>query len=163
MPEVGTRVSWTECLVVGIVVFGLVGTGGVLLLLAGVVSFIRSDTRFWDAVKGTDPSVVACAATAAAIVGVAAWRAMVATTDSGARHGAAAGFVVGLAAHPVGWVLYLIVHVLREPIPAGQSVYAMAFGVAAMTVTFTFSSLVFLGWMSAPLFAALGYLVKRIL
>ena len=132
-----------------------------MILLAGLVRVLRSDAGFLDVLKGMDPTVAACAATAAALVGVA-WRLIVATTDSALRLGAWAGLVVGLVAHPLCWFLYLFVHVAREPIPAGQSVYSMGFGVAFMTAVYTFSSLMILGWMSVPLCAALGYLAKWI-
>ena len=62
------RVTWTECLLVGVLLFGLAGTGGVLLLLAGLIRLIRSDEGLWE---GLDLTLVAFAATAAALAGVA--------------------------------------------------------------------------------------------
>ena len=162
MPEAKARVTWTECLLAGILVFGLAGTGSLLILLAGLVRLIRSDASFLDVLEGTVTTVAAFAATAAALVGVGAWRLIVATTDSPLRLGAYAGFVVGLIAHPLCWFLYLAVHVAREQIPLGQSVYSMAFGVVFMTAVHTLSSLVIVGWMSVPLCAALGYMAKWI-
>ena len=37
------QVSWGECLFVGVVVFGLVGTGAFLGLLAAFVAYVRTD------------------------------------------------------------------------------------------------------------------------
>ena len=73
------RVSWAECLVIGFLVFGLAGTSGVLLLLVGLVRLIRTDQSSWDVI---DPTIVAFAATAAALTGVLAWRRIMATRDA---------------------------------------------------------------------------------
>ena len=63
-PMARIRVTWTECLLVGVLLFGLAGTGGVLLLLAGLIRLIRSDEGLWE---GLDLTVVAFAATAASL------------------------------------------------------------------------------------------------
>ena len=69
MPRAVMQVTWMKCVLAGILVFGLVGTGSLVLFLAGLVRLIRSDTSFLDALKGIGPGVVASAATAAAVTG----------------------------------------------------------------------------------------------
>jgi hypothetical protein len=135
------QVTWMECVLAGILVFSLVGTGSLMLFLAGLVRLIRSDTSFLDALKGIGPGVVASAATAAAVTGGTAWRLIVAMTDSHPTSGAMAGLVVGLVAHPLCWFLFLLFQVARDSTLRGQSVSSLVFGLVWMTATFTFSSL----------------------
>ena len=42
-----TNVTWTECMIVGVLVFGVVGTSALLALLGGFIAYIRTDTDFW--------------------------------------------------------------------------------------------------------------------
>jgi len=52
--------------IVGVLVFGVVGTSTLLGLLGGFIAYIRADTDFW---RDLDPAAVICAATAAAVSG----------------------------------------------------------------------------------------------
>lgn len=53
------KVSWRESLVVGFLVFGLIGTASVLGLLIGFVTYIRTDTSISEMLN---PSIVASTA-----------------------------------------------------------------------------------------------------
>lgn len=142
-----------ECLLAGLV-FGLVGTAGLLLIFGGLIVFIRSDTSFRDYLRELDPTIVTCACLAASITGASAWRRIV-PKDSGPRRGALAGLVVGVAAHPVFWGLTCLFGAATDPNRAGIFLagipFAFMFG--------CFSSLGMAGWVTAPLGGFLGALV----
>jgi hypothetical protein len=153
------RVSWMECLLVGVFVFGIAGTGGVLLMLDGLVRFVRSGESVWD---GLDPTVVGFAVMAASLSGVVAWRVIVATKDSPPRRGTLAGLFVGIVAHPLCWFLVFGYQIARDPSLRSQSLQDVVFNLTFMTLWATTSSFGILGWISSPLGAMLGYLMKRI-
>jgi hypothetical protein len=158
---VATRVSWTECLLTGLLVFGLVGTGGLLLLIMGLVYLIRPDAG----TPGTfsfDPSVVAFATVAATLAGAAAWRLIVARSDCPPWRGAVAGLVVGFVAHPLCWFLMILYQTACDPSLRRASAHDVLFNLVFVTSWTSFASLGLVGWISMPLGAALGYLKKRI-
>lgn len=156
----GPRVTWTECLLVGLFVFGLGGTSGLLILIAGLVLLIRPGTSASEAFQ-FDPGVTAFAAASATLAGVLAWRLAVATHGSRPWRGALAGLVVGFVSHPLCWFLLLAYQTAREPAVRSQSPYDILWGQLFMTLWLSVSSLGLVGWMSMPLGAALGYLTRR--
>ena len=153
------RVGWGESLLVGIFVFGLLGTGGMLLGIEALTLLIREETV---GLKEFELPVVACAAAAASIVGVLSWRFVVATRESKPRRGIWAGVLVGLLGHPLCWFLATLVPILRDPSLRGQSLGDTAFNLVFMTLLMSFSSLGLVGWISIPLAATLGYWTRRI-
>jgi hypothetical protein len=157
-----TRVTWAECLLTGLFTFGLAGTGGLLVLIAGLILLIRPGTSLSEAF-GFDREMVAFAAGSATLAGAVSWRLIVRTPDSRPRYGALAGLVVGFAAHPLCWFLILAYQTALDPSPRGQSAYNVLFNQVFMTLWMSVSSLGLVGWASMPLGAALGYLAKRIL
>jgi hypothetical protein len=144
------NVTWTECVIVGVLVFGVVGTSTLLALLGGFIAYLRADTDFW---RDLDPAVVICAATAAAVSGTASWRLVVATNEARRWTGALAGLGVGIVAHPLCWLLYFAYGAARGQFPVDNPLKI----VAAATLL-TIPSLGLLGLISAPLGALLGYL-----
>src|SRR4051812_43857389 len=87
------KVNWTECVIVGVLVFGVVGTSALLAVLGGLIAYIRSDTVFW---RDLDPAVVICAASAAAVSGTVSWRLIVAPNEASRWTGLRAGLLVGI-------------------------------------------------------------------
>jgi hypothetical protein len=145
------NVTWTECVIVGVLVFGVVGTGSLLVLLGGFIAYLRTDTNFW---RDLDLALVICAASAAAVSGIASWRLVVATNEARRRTGALAGLGVGIVVHPLCWLLYFAYGAARGQFPVDNPLTVVA-GAALLTI----SSLGLLGWISAPLGALLGFLV----
>ena len=121
-----TRVTWTECLLTGLFTFGLAGTGGLLLLIAGLIVLIRPGTSLSEAF-GFDREMVAFAAGSATLAGAVSWRLIVRTPDSRPRYGALAGLVVGFAAHPLCWFLILAYQTALDPSLRGHSAYSVLF------------------------------------
>jgi hypothetical protein len=147
-----------ESLPVGILVFGLIGTSGVLVLLKGVINFLRTDTDFW---KELDGRLVVCAAVGAALAGTLCWQTMLRHEPS-PRSGAGYGLMTGLAAHPLCWFLYFSTHLIwgdsfhfKTP---KEWLFLLTVGVLLASV----SSLGMVGWLSGPVGALLGYLTFRI-
>lgn len=153
-----TRVSWTECFLVGILLFGLLGTDCVLIAIITLVWIIREETSPWTAL---DPTAVACAVAASSIVGVAAWRLIVRTPDSRPRRGALAGLAVGFLAHPLCWFLLTLISILRDPTQRGLSLQDMVSSLIFMMVWLSISSLGIVGLISMPVGAAIGYVTRR--
>lgn len=153
-----TRVSWAECFLVGILLFGLLGTGCVWIAIAGLILVIREDTNPW-ALWG--PTIVVCALAASSIVGVTAWRLIVRTPDSRPRRGALAGLAVGFLAHPLCWFLLTLILTLRDPaqrdLPLRDTVANLIF----MPLLISISSVGIVGWISMPVGAAIGYVARR--
>ena len=153
------RVTWTESILVGVVLFGLIGTGVVLLFYAGLVYLIRSEVLSW---REFDPTMMAFALTATALAGAAAWRLIVATPESSSVRGAFAGLVAGIVAHPLCWFLLLVFQTVWDPNLRRQSLTNIFFNVVFMTLLMTISSLGLVGWITAPIGATLGYAAKRL-
>jgi len=153
----GARVSWTESLVVGVVVFGLAGTAGTLGLLAALIAYLRTDDGLWGSL---DPATVSCAAASASLVGVLTWRFTVGAEGASRWRGALAGLTVGLAAHPVCWLFYSVYAVASGVIGGGFSVRDLATTAVGVTVVATIWSVCVVGGITAPLGALLGYLVQ---
>ncbi|HEX8201580.1 MAG TPA: hypothetical protein VF590_13935 [Isosphaeraceae bacterium] len=154
-PNEAARVSWIECLLIGLVVFGVVGTAGTLLVLGGVIGYLHTDAELWE---GLDPRALGCGVAAATIAGAVAWRMVVATTAAGPRQGARAGLVTGLVAHPLACLMFAGAMLAGTRMPRGQSVGSWAVALALATAWLTAMSLGVLGWISAPLGALLGSL-----
>lgn len=155
-----SRVGWVECLLVGIVVFGMLGTGGTLLGIAGMVLLIRGELMNFSDFDPT--TIIACAAVAASIVGILSWRFLVANPDARPTRGAAAGLLVGFLSHPLCWAIATLSHFLGEPTLRRDSLADSAFSVVFMTLLASFSSLGLTGWITMPLGAFLGYCTRRI-
>jgi hypothetical protein len=149
------RVTWAECLLIGIGVFGVFGALGTVILLDVLINYLRTDTNLWEEI---DPRIVACAAVAAAITGTVIWRVVVATTEAAPRRGARAGLLVGIVTHPLcslGFSAYILA---RSPLPGRPPISSLIFSLVFTTTWLTVTSLGVLGWISAPLGALLGYL-----
>jgi len=153
-----TGASWRESFLVGVLVFGIAGVGCVLLAMFAVVRLIRSDGNLSDMV---DPTVLIFASTAAAVIGVIAWRLIAGAPGSGPGRGALAGLVVGLLAHPLCWLLLAAYQIAGVPEARSRSVHDLIFDLGFMTVWISISSLGLIGWITGPLGAALGYAAKR--
>jgi hypothetical protein len=83
-----------------------------------------------------------------------AWRLVVAAGGARRWTGAVAGLVVGIIAHPLGWLFYAAYGAVRGRLPVDHPLDV----VAAATVL-SLPSIGLLGWISAPLGALFGYLV----
>ena len=158
---VKTGVTWVECLIVGLLAFGLAGTGILVLLVARLILLIRPDTGL--SAFDVDREAVIFAAVSATLAGAVCWRLIVRTPDSLPRRGALAGLAVGFAAHPLCWFLSLAYHTVIDPSLREESAYNILFGQLFMTLFMSASSLMLMGWISMPLGAAIGYAAKRIL
>ncbi len=152
------RPRWGEALVVGVLVFGLIGTMMFWTLLGALVVFIRSDTKFGSFFQNLALSAVSSVAVAAAFVGVLAWR-LVKGNGTRLKRGALAGATTAFLAHPLASFLYGVCGAIILKADWLQAVSH----VLTATWFLTFSSVIMVGWISVPLGALLGTATTAVL
>jgi hypothetical protein len=153
------RVSWLESALIGLNVFGLVGT--FIVLIAGFAVYDIEHIDVWD-LFGTrghfDPALTACAVAAATVTGTVAWRAMVRWKDAGPWRGLVAGLLAGVVCHPVFSLFIGIYTLARE----GTTSLSSALSFLSTAVMFSLSSLVLYGWVSVPVGMLLGFVAQAV-
>jgi hypothetical protein len=154
------KVSWFESALIGLSVFGLVGTA--IVLAAGFVAYDTDHIDVWDFFvkrRYLDPALVACAVAAAAVTGTVLWRAVVRRNDAGPWRGLAAGLLTGVVCHPVFCLFFGIYTLVRE---GGAASPGRTVSFLSTMVMFSGSSLVLYGWVSAPAGMLLGFMTQAI-
>ena len=152
------RVSWAECLFVGLVVFGVIGAGTFSALLTAFIAYVRSGEGLWDIIT---PRLVLSMAAGTAAAGVLSWRFVVRITQAPRSRGAVAGLIVGLGAHPIGIFLYFAATLVFEP--AQIHPYDPLLIAFSVFLVGTIASLLLLGWFSAILGALIGFFTADVL
>src|SRR5262245_61228877 len=90
-----TRPTWSECAMVGVLLFGAVSTSATLLLYLAIVRPLPGD------VLSPNPDDVIGLYVASTIAGTLAWRLIVTADRATAQRGALAGLLAGLAVYPL--------------------------------------------------------------
>lgn len=74
------------------------------------------------------------------------------------RVGVMAGAAIGLLAHPLSWLIFVSLSLVADPVAGEQATTRLADAAASVPALSLFS-LLLAGWLTAPLGAALGYLL----
>jgi hypothetical protein len=153
------RVGWLESALIGLNVFGLVGT--FIVLIAGFAVYDIEHVDVWDFFvrRGHfDPALTACAVAAATVTGTVMWKAIVRWKDAGPWRGLVAGLLAGVVCHPVFSLFVGISTLARE----GTTSLSSALSFLSTALMFSLSSLVLYGWVSVPAAMVLGYVTQAV-
>jgi hypothetical protein len=157
-----TRLRWSECALVGTLLFGVLSTSTTLLLYLALVRPLPDDIlnpRLDDLIG---------LYLAGAIAGALAWRLLVTADRASLRRGALAGLLAGLAVYPLTPLVSIAVvrplallGVLAYQGVTGQDVDLTSFPWLrfGLSVPLAFTALYFLRsvWIGAPVGALLGF------
>jgi hypothetical protein len=153
------KVSWLESALIGLNVFGLVGT--LIVLIAGFAAYDIGHIDVWDFFVTwghCDPALTACAVAAATVTGTVVWRVVVRWKDAGPWRGLVAGLLAGVVCHPAFTLFFGIYTLARE----GTTSLSSALSFLSIAVKFSLSTLVFYGWVSVPAGMVLGFVTQAV-
>jgi hypothetical protein len=158
----GTRLRWSECVLVGTLLFGVLSTSSTLLLYLALVRPVPGD------ILSPRPDDVIGLYLAGAIAGTLAWRLLVTVDRATPRRGALAGLLAGLAVYPLTPLVSIAV--VRPLALLGILAYQQVTGHGVdlanfpwlrfgLWVPLAFAAFYFLwsAWIGAPVGALLGF------